>query len=212
MAQRKQDDDLEGCLGCLGVIAFLVACSGLISFYDRVSPVTFWAVMGAAGAALVVLAACWFRWDRRERARQAVLDEQHRVATLRALDTLEALLELTPDSFEYVVSEVLEAHGYGRLSLTTGSGDHGVDLIGEDQEGRRTIVQCKRYAPTAKVGSPAVRDLAGARQLHEADRAIFVTTSSYSKAAIQTAVKCEIELIDGDELVTLHHAAFADAK
>jgi HJR/Mrr/RecB family endonuclease len=51
-----------------------------------------------------------------------------------------------------------------------------------------------------KVGPDVVRELEGARVLRGADRALLITSSAFTPAAIQTARELNIELVDGDGL------------
>ena len=96
--------------------------------------------------------------------------------------------------------------GYGGTSEDTGralgkSGDDGVDgVIDQDPLGVDQIyVQAKRYAAGNTIGASAIRDFFGALSLKKAQKGIFVTTSSFSSPAIQTAnnLGMRIVLIDG---------------
>ena len=64
-------------------------------------------------------------------------------------------------------------------------------------------VQAKRWDST--VGRPEVQKFAGALQGHRAKKGVFITTSEFSKDAIQYAAQIEIKiaLIDGAELARL---------
>jgi restriction system protein len=108
-----------------------------------------------------------------------------------------ALLALTPSEFEERVLLLLKDLGWTNLRLRGGSGDRGVDLEGEFQ-GQRYIVQCKRY--TKAVPPSMVRDLAGALHIQRADRALLVTTSSFTRQGYEEARNQPIELWDGDIL------------
>lgn len=50
-----------------------------------------------------------------------------------------------------------------------------------------TIVECKRYAPTNKVGVDVVRAIHGVTQAERATKGVIVTTSSFTKDAIAFA-------------------------
>ncbi|MGB9752230.1 MAG: restriction endonuclease [Roseiflexus castenholzii] len=108
-----------------------------------------------------------------------------------------ALLTLTPSEFEERVLLLLKDLGWTNLRLRGGSGDRGVDLEGEFQ-GQRYIVQCKRYSKA--VPPSMVRDLAGALHIQRADRALLVTTSSFTRQGYEEARNQPIELWDGDIL------------
>jgi len=112
-----------------------------------------------------------------------------------------ALYALTPSEFEqYVAQRLFARHGY-RVINTPDSHDGGVDIVVMDQDGRRAIVQCKRYKGT--VGAPAVRDLYGTMIHSDADMAYLVATGGISAEAYAWAAGKPIVLIDGDRLVDL---------
>ena len=98
-----------------------------------------------------------------------------------------------PAFFERVVVQLLIAMGYGGSLARAGralgrSGDGGVDgVIDEDALGLdRIYVQAKRYGDDNPVGPGAVRDFFGALDQFKAGKGLFVTTSSFTPAAIKT--------------------------
>jgi restriction system protein len=119
------------------------------------------------------------------------------------LGRLEDFLELDPIAFEKLTAMVLERSGYKSVRMTKASADDGVDLFCTTPDGRSAVVQCKRYS-TRKVGSPAVRELAGTVRLHRVKIGVFVTTSTFSADAERTAKECGIRLIDGPTLARMH--------
>lgn len=48
-----------------------------------------------------------------------------------------------------------------------------------------------------------IQKLVGANQTVQADKIIFITTSCFSKEAIQDDHEIDVELIDGDKLINL---------
>lgn len=123
---------------------------------------------------------------------------------LRRLATLHGLLELTPREFEDEVAALLAALGFSGVEVSGRAGDLQADITAVDPDGLSTIVQCKRYAPGRTIGSPVIQSFIGmARVHHDCDRALFVTTASFTAPACDLADEHEIELIDGDELVEM---------
>lgn len=126
---------------------------------------------------------------------------------------LQRVLERTPAFFERMILDVLLAMGYGGSRANAGerlggTGDGGVDgLIRGDHLGLdRVYLQAKRYQPGNTVGSEAVHAFMGALLGKGAQKGVFITTSSYSKAALQVANQpghLRLVLIDGDELTRL---------
>ncbi len=127
-------------------------------------------------------------------------------------DLLVRVRAATPAFFEKLVVQLLVAMGYGGSVADAGraigkSGDDGVDgVIDQDALGLDQVyVQAKRYAAGNSVGSGAIRDFFGSLDRHKAAKGLFVTTSSYTSSARETAsfLSKRIVLIDGDTLARL---------
>jgi restriction endonuclease Mrr len=132
---------------------------------------------------------------RQERAHQ----ENERLVRMNRLGDL---LALTPRQFEELIGKLLEASGYQNVRRVGGSGDLGVDLVAYDTQGSYIVVQCKRYNPGKSVSSPDLQKFIGMMVLHhKADKGIFVTTSSFTRPAIDLAQQQSIQLVDGVQLV-----------
>jgi restriction system protein len=95
--------------------------------------------------------------------------------------------------------------GYGGSRQDAGkavgkSGDGGIDgIIKEDKLGLDIIyIQAKRWE--SSVGRPEIQKFAGALQMQHANKGIFITTSSFTKDALEFAkiISSKIILIDGD--------------
>jgi restriction system protein len=96
------------------------------------------------------------------------------------------LLSLSPSQFEHLTAELLRRQGFHHVHVVGGPGDYGADITGVDPEGRKVVVQCKRYAPRNKIGSRDVQTFFGmAVAHHEAARAIFVTTSTFTPQRLE---------------------------
>lgn len=140
---------------------------------------------------------------------EALRDAYDRINATIATDLLDRLRTGTPAFFERSIVQLLLAMGYGGSSEDAGraigqSGDDGVDgVIDQDPLGVDQIyIQAKRYAEGNSVGSSAIRDFFGSLSLKKAQKGIFVTTSGFSKSAIETArqIGARIVLIDADQL------------
>lgn len=136
------------------------------------------------------------------------------VARLRAevaAQLLERLRAASPDFLEQSVLDVLVAMGYGgveqRARRIGGSGDGGVDgVIDQDALGlARIYVQAKRYALDNVVGRPQIQGFVGALHGQQANQGIFITTSSFTRDAVDYArsVNASVVLIDGNRLAEL---------
>nr|WP_249209346.1 restriction endonuclease [Magnetospirillum sulfuroxidans] len=128
-------------------------------------------------------------------------------------DLLQRIRAATPAFFERLVVSLLVAMGYGGSvtdldkALVGGSGDGGVDgVIDQDPLGLdRIYVQAKRYADGNTVGAGAIRDFFGSLDRFKATKGLFVTTSTFSASARDTAdlLSKRIVLIDGTQLTRL---------
>ena len=136
------------------------------------------------------------------------------IARLRAevaAQLLERLRAASPDFLEQAVLDVLVAMGYGgveqRARRIGGGGDGGVDgVIDQDPLGlARIYVQAKRYAAENSVGRPQVQGFVGALHGHQANQGVFITTSSFSREAIDYArsVNASVILVDGERFASL---------
>jgi restriction system protein len=119
----------------------------------------------------------------------------------------------TPAFFENLVVRLLFAMGYGgsvteiNKALVGGTGDGGVDgVIDQDILGLdRIYVQAKRYADGNTVGASAIRDFFGSLDRFKAAKGLFVTASSFTASARETAgmLSKRIVLVDGGQLTRL---------
>lgn len=127
-----------------------------------------------------------------------------------ALDLLDRIKTNPPQFFENLVAELLIKMGYGSskqdiLKKSGHSGDEGIDgIIKEDPLGLNKIyLQAKRWQGT--IGRPEIQKFAGALQMQNASKGLFITTSSYTRDAIESLPKftTNIVLIDGIQLTEL---------
>jgi restriction system protein len=110
-------------------------------------------------------------------------------------------LTLTPKQFEHALADLCRRDGCTRVQVVGGAGDLGADVICTTPDGRRLVIQAKRYAATTKVGSGDVQKVGGtARQIHGADIAAVVTTSTFTPAAANYARQVGIRTVDGAAL------------
>ncbi len=110
---------------------------------------------------------------------------------------------LTGQEFEKLVYDIFTRMGF-RSQLTKTSGDGGIDIIAH-YDGLvfkgKYLIQCKRWIST--VGEPELRDLYGTTVAENALKGILVTTSTFSRQALEFAKGKNLELIDGSELSLL---------
>lgn len=139
-----------------------------------------------------------------------------------ASEILDTVKSSSPAFFEKLVIDLLLKMGYGGSRKDAGQaigqvGDEGIDgIIKEDRLGLDVIyIQAKRWKDT--VSRPEVQKFAGALQGKRAKKGIYITTSWFSKEAIDFANKIESKmiLIDGKELTKLmleHNVGVSTSK
>jgi len=129
-----------------------------------------------------------------------------------AQELLDKITKLSPTFFERLVVELLVKMGYGGSMKDAGkalgkSGDEGIDgTIKEDKLGLDIIyIQAKRWQPGNVVGRPEIHKFVGALAGQGAKKGIFITTSTFTKDALEFVPRNEtkIVLIDGYLLAQL---------
>ena len=120
-----------------------------------------------------------------------------------ANDLLASIKGISPDRFEQLVVDLLVKMGYGRGEVVGRSGHGGIDgIINQDALGlEKVYVQAKRWAN--QVGEPEIRNFSGSLDAKGATKGVFITTSTFSGTARQTAQNISagnkfIRLVDGD--------------
>lgn len=153
------------------------------------------------------------REEPNEQTPEENLDKAYqRIRKTLALELLNRVVDLTPTFFERLVVELLVKMGYGGSIKDAGkaigkSGDEGIDgTIKEDKLGLDIIyIQAKKWRPGIVVGRPELHKFVGALAGQGAKKGIFITTSNFTKDALEYTPKNEtkIVLIDGEQLAQL---------
>lgn len=106
-------------------------------------------------------------------------------------EVLQAVKQQSPQFLEKLVVELMQAMGYGGWSKESGqatqyTADGGIDgLINEDPLGLDTIyLQAKRYQEST-IGREAIQAFSGALDMQRAHKGVFITTSKFSKGALE---------------------------
>lgn len=126
------------------------------------------------------------------------------------IELLAKIKQASPSFFERLVVELLVTMGYGGSRKDAGqtigkSGDGGIDgVIKEDRLGLDVIyIQAKRWDNV--VGRPEIQKFAGALQGQRAKKGVFITTSNFTKEALDyvSIIEIRIVLVDGKTLTSL---------
>ncbi|MBT4035769.1 MAG: restriction endonuclease [Candidatus Marinimicrobia bacterium] len=126
-------------------------------------------------------------------------------------EIIDVILSKTPREFEKLVVMLLQCMGYGGEIKSSGkvtnyTNDKGIDgIIKEDILGLGRIhIQAKRYNRNNSVGREEIQKFVGALATAQSNKGVFITTSSYSKGAIEYAESLNgattVILIDGAKL------------
>ncbi|MEF9902364.1 restriction endonuclease [Streptomyces sp. P9-A2] len=135
------------------------------------------------------------RAGRREaRAERGRLAEEARRQARRSLDVVWAMDDR---EFERYVADLCRRDGCTDVTRVGGAGDLGADVTGYLPDGRRFVIQCKRYAKHRTVGSRDLQTFNGtARVEHGADVPVFVASCVFTKPAREFAARHRLCLID----------------
>lgn len=134
-----------------------------------------------------------------------------RINQALAQDILAVIKRSSPEFFEKLVVDLLVTMGYGGNRSDAGkaigkSGDEGIDgVIYEDKLGLDTIyIQAKRW-DKSPIGRPEIQKFVGALQGKNSKKGVFITTSNFTKEALDYAkhIETKVVLIDGLKLAQL---------
>ncbi len=112
--------------------------------------------------------------------------------------------EIAPDAFERLTQRMLRESGFVQVEVTGRTGDGGIDGKGIARihgfMSFHVIFQCKKYQ--GSVSAADIRDFRGA-MVGRADKGLFITTGTFTPAAIKEATRDgapPIDLVDGEQL------------
>ncbi|WP_280426443.1 restriction endonuclease [Nocardia carnea] len=170
-------------------IAVFVAGVPVVQFArDNVAVIVAAVVAVIAGVATAFYAR--YRWRRRRLEREQ--------------DHLRAVLpfhSMNDKQFEHALASLCRSAGCREVEVSGGAGDRGADVVAVTADGRRLIVQAKRYNINHAVGDREMQQFVGGISTwHTYDVAVLVTTSRFTRSARQTAERKGIRLVDNATL------------
>jgi len=95
------------------------------------------------------------------------------------------IYNLTPREFESFIGKIFQAFGFN-VELTAQTRDGGTDLICLKKDLNipfKMAIETKKYSPDKPIGVGLVRNFVGSNVITNANKLLFVTTSSYTKDA-----------------------------
>ncbi|WP_051966508.1 restriction endonuclease [Kitasatospora mediocidica] len=174
------------------LLAIAVVLIVLVGIFRAIAahPVVFVLLLLAAGAILV---AVMVRRTKRHQAQQQIrAARSFEIAPYHRMSALE---------FEHALAFLCQRDGCRDVQVVGGAGDLAADVIATTPDGRRIVIQAKRYGPTTTVGSGDVQKVNGTyRDFHGGHLAAIVTTSRFTKPALTAADKVGIRCYDQHDL------------
>ncbi|GGG20085.1 hypothetical protein GCM10010913_47850 [Paenibacillus aceti] len=148
-------------------------------------------------ALLLILLVARLISNRRRRIRR---EANPRKITLKDID-----LMADGSEFELYLFRLFHELGYDEVYQTTGSRDFGADLVFRGRDGRRNVLQAKRYGQSNPVGLGAVQEIYASMRYYEAERAIVLTSGRYTEGSRTLAAVNEVKLLDREDLEDIIH-------
>ena len=138
---------------------------------------------------------------RQEREHERLIKEIEKEKEIKRKQH-EYWMSINPYEFEKEIALLFKKEGY-KAFVTKGSGDGGIDIKLE-KDGKKGIVQCKRYKN--KVGPGPIRDLYGTMIAGKFEYAFMVCPSGFSYKAYEFSKGKNIKLIGLEEIMKIVNA------
>jgi len=104
---------------------------------------------------------------------------------------------MSGEEFEYFITQLFTTMGYKTIH-TKLSGDQGVDVIAEKGD-IKIAIQTKCYSGV--VGNSAIQEIVAGMKYYDADKAMVITNSSFTRSAVELAQKNNVQLWDRKTLI-----------
>jgi restriction system protein len=199
VARRRRRAAARGAIGwgvAAAVAVGFLAVSALVQAAER-HPVADVVV----GVVLVFALGCGIvGWTM---ARQRRTREERRLAEIRWAQSREIARyhEMSAKEFEDALAYLCQRDGCTNVRVVGGAGDLGADVVGYAPDGRKVVLQAKRYRSSNAVTGPDLQKFGGTCfTVHQAHVAAVVTTSRFTKQASQYASHMNIRLVDEPSL------------
>jgi restriction system protein len=129
---------------------------------------------------------CWIRL--RNQRRLEALAQAREIARYHAMNFAD---------FERALAFLCQRDGCTGVQVVGGAGDLGADVVAYLPDGRKLVIQAKRYAPNNAVTGPHLQKFGGTCfNVHQAQIAAVVTTSRFTRQAQEYAAHMNIRLVD----------------
>ncbi len=121
------------------------------------------------------------------------------------LETINDIDNMDGHDFEYLCADVLRKNGYSNVSVTSASGDFGIDVLAE-KDGEKYAIQCKRW--NNRVTNKAVQEALSGKVYYGYDHAVVLTNNYFNDHAIETARRTGVILWDRNALISMIKNAY----
>jgi len=102
--------------------------------------------------------------------------------------------------FERFCAALLLKDGFSNADVTSGSGDHGVDILAE-KDGITYAIQCKRSS--SNIGNKAVQEIFSGKEFYKKHIGVVMTNQYFTLAAKEAAERTGIVLWDREKIIAL---------
>jgi hypothetical protein len=209
------------------LIGAVIVCDSIVTrihkWRERIKPCPHGVSAGEAGACRE----CQLAKERKELEHKAYLAEWHRKAEIqRHADALrmqeiqrlshawlsksESYYPMTPQQFEDAIAQLFRTLKY-EVKQTPYSNDGGKDAI-LFKDGKKYLVECKKYNPDNTIGRPDIQKFVAAMHDEKAVGGFYVNTGKFSSDAKKYAGEHDILLYDAFTFPTLVLQAYPIPK
>lgn len=107
-------------------------------------------------------------------------------------------------TFEYWCADLLSRNRFTNVTVTPGSGDHGVDVLAE-KDGIHYAIQCKCYSHD--LGNTPVQEVYAGKEMYRCQVGVVMTNRYFTAGAKTLAEQTRVLLWDRDKLQSLIESA-----
>lgn len=107
-------------------------------------------------------------------------------------------------AFEYWCADLLSRNRFINVTVTPGSGDHGVDVLAE-KDGINYAIQCKCYSHD--LGNTPVQEVYAGKEMYRCQVGVVMTNRYFTVGAKKLAEQTRVLLWDRDKLQKLIESA-----
>lgn len=117
-------------------------------------------------------------------------------------NTAISIENLSDTDFEHFCADLLRINGFSDVRVTSGSGDHGINLLAEKDD-MKWAFQCKRWGQETHIGNDVIQKTFAEKAFYHCDIAVVITTSSFTRKAEEYAKETGVLLWGQDKLYKL---------